>query len=108
MVDLLHEHSVNVVIISARRSFFDQVQAAVRACELGGIEVWLMADFFKTQISRTTFDDFFGQAIMAFRAVAEASWQSVGKQLLDFLEAVGLLHRLALPFALVALMVQVT
>lgn len=108
MVDLLHEHSVNAVIISAKRSFFDQVEAAVRACELEGIEVWLMADFFRTQISRTTFDDFFGQSIMVFRAVPEASWQGVGKQLLDFFGAAALLIVLAPCLALVSVLIKFT
>jgi exopolysaccharide biosynthesis polyprenyl glycosylphosphotransferase len=108
LVELLHEHSVNGVIISAKRSFFDQVEEAVRACELEGIEVWLMADFFKTQISRTTFDDFYGQAIMVFRAVPEASWESVAKQLIDFFGAAALLTILALPAVIVALLIKLT
>jgi exopolysaccharide biosynthesis polyprenyl glycosylphosphotransferase len=108
LVELLHEHSVNGVIISAKRSFFDQVEAAVRVCELEGIEVWLMADFFKTQISRTSFDDFYGHAIMVFRAVPEASWESVAKQLIDFFGAAALLLILALPLALVAVLIKIT
>src|SRR5215472_2057834 len=102
LVDLLHEHSVNGVIISAKRSFFDKVEDAVRVCELEGVEVWLMADFFKTQISRTSFDDFYGQAIMVFRAVPEASWASVAKHLIDFFGAAALLVLLAPVLALVA------
>jgi exopolysaccharide biosynthesis polyprenyl glycosylphosphotransferase len=108
LVELLHEHSVNGVIISAKRSFFDQVEAAVRVCELEGVEVWLMADFFKTQISRTSFDDFYGHAIMVFRAVPEASWESVAKHLIDFFGAVALLVILAPLLALVALVVKFT
>lgn len=108
MVDLLHEHSVNGVIISAKRSFFDQVEAAVRACELEGIEVWLMADFFKTQISRTSFDDFHGHAIMVFRAVPEASWESVAKHLLDFFGAAALLVLLTPLLLVVAALVKLT
>jgi len=108
LVELLHEHSVNGVIISAKRSFFDQVEAAVRACELEGIEVWLMADFFKTQISRTSFDDFYGHAIMVFRAVPEASWEGVAKQLIDFFGAASLLVLLAPFLAICALVVRLT
>ncbi len=108
LVELLHEHSVNGVIISAKRSFFDQVEAAVRVCELEGVEVWLMADFFKTQIARATFDDFYGHAIMVFRAVPEASWESVAKQLIDFFGAATLLLVLAPLLALVALSVKLT
>ena len=108
LVDLLHEHSVNGVIISAKRSFFDQVEAAVRVCELEGVEVWLMADFFKTQISRTSFDDFYGQAIMVFRAVPESSWESVAKQLIDFFGAAALLTIFAVPGIVVALAVKLS
>src|SRR5262245_34996396 len=43
LVDLLHEHSINGVIVSAKRSFFDQVEQAIHACELEGVEVWLVA-----------------------------------------------------------------
>ena len=42
LVELLHEHSVNGVLVSAKRSLFDQVEAAIRACELEGVEVWLV------------------------------------------------------------------
>jgi exopolysaccharide biosynthesis polyprenyl glycosylphosphotransferase len=108
LVELLHEHSVNGVIISAKSSSFDQVDTAIRACELEGVEVWLMADFFKTQISRTTFDDFYGQAIMVFRAVPEASWENVAKQLIDFFGAATLLIVFAVPATIVALLVKRT
>ena len=91
LVELLHEHSINGVIVSAKRSFFDQVEVAINACELEGIEVWLVADFFKTQISRTSFDDFYGQPVLVFRTVPEGSWESVLKQMMDFVGALVLL-----------------
>ena len=56
----------------------------IRACELEGVEVWLIADFFKTQISRTSFDDFYGRPVLVFRSAPETSWQGVGKQVIDF------------------------
>src|SRR6185312_8035488 len=60
LVELLHEYSVNGVILSAKHAYFEHVEQAIRACELEGVEAWLVADFFKTQISRTSFDDFYG------------------------------------------------
>jgi exopolysaccharide biosynthesis polyprenyl glycosylphosphotransferase len=108
LIDLLHEHSVNGVIICAKRALFDQIEAAIRACELEGIEVWLMADFFKTQISRTSFDDFYGQPVLVFRTVPENSWQSMTKQLIDLVGALVALIILS-PFLLViALVVKFT
>jgi exopolysaccharide biosynthesis polyprenyl glycosylphosphotransferase len=108
LVELLHEHSVNGVILSGRHSNFEQVEKVIHACELEGVEAWLVADFFKTQISRASFDDFFGWPVMVFRTIPEASWQSVVKQLVDYVGALLLLLVLA-PFLVVfALLVRLT
>jgi exopolysaccharide biosynthesis polyprenyl glycosylphosphotransferase len=108
LVELLHEHSVNGVILSAKHTYLEQVEAAIRACELEGVEAWLVADFFKTQISRTSFDDFYGWPVLVFRSVPEASWQVVGKQMLDFFGALLLLLVTALPLGVVALLIKLT
>jgi exopolysaccharide biosynthesis polyprenyl glycosylphosphotransferase len=108
LVDLLHEHSINGVIIAAKRSSFDQVEAAITACELEGVEVWLMADFFKTQISRTSLDDFYGQPMLVFRTAPEASLQGVLKQVLDFIGALILLVIFTVPLLIVALIIKLT
>src|SRR5215469_10429606 len=91
LVEMLHDYSVNGVILSGNRAYFDQVDAAIRTCELEGVEVWLVADFFKTQICRTSLDDFLGKPVLVFRSTPEASWQSVTKQLIDFFGALALL-----------------
>jgi exopolysaccharide biosynthesis polyprenyl glycosylphosphotransferase len=106
LVELLHEHSINGVIVSAKRAFFDQVETAINACELEGIEVWLVADFFKTQISRTSFDDFYGQPVLVFRTVPEASWESVLKQVMDFVGALLLLILFSPAMILAALTIK--
>ena len=108
LVELLHEHSVNGVILSAKHAYFGQVEAAIRACELEGVEAWLVADFFRTQISRTSFDDFHGWPVLVFRSAPEASWQAVGKQVLDFMGALGLLLLMSVPLGVVALLVKMT
>ncbi|HTR41835.1 MAG TPA: hypothetical protein VMH87_09495, partial [Pseudomonadales bacterium] len=61
---LLHEHSVYGVILSARRTYFEQIENVIKACELEGVEVWLVADFFATQISRTSFDELLGRPLL--------------------------------------------
>ena len=108
LVELLHEHSVNGVILSGRHSNFEQVEEVIHACELEGVEAWLVADFFKTQISRASFDDYFGWPVMVFRATPEASWESVLKLLVDYIGAVLLLILSAIPLVLVALLVKIT
>jgi len=108
LVSMLHEYSVNGVILSAKHSYFEPVEAVIQACELEGVEAWLVADFFKTQISRTSIDDFYGRPVLVFRTTPEASWQGVLKQLLDFFGALVLLILLALPLAIVALLIRLT
>jgi exopolysaccharide biosynthesis polyprenyl glycosylphosphotransferase len=108
LVEMLHEHSANGVILSAKHAYFEQVEAAIRACELEGVEAWLVADFFKGQISRANFDDFYGWPVLVFRSTPDSSWPRVVKQLMD---SVGSLLALAFGwpiFALIALFIKLT
>jgi exopolysaccharide biosynthesis polyprenyl glycosylphosphotransferase len=105
---LLHEHSVNGVIISARHNYFEKVESAIRTCELEGVEVWLVADFFRTQISHTSFDEFHGRPVLVFRTTPDASWQGVLKQVIDFTVALVAIILLAVPFVIVGLAIKLT
>lgn len=102
----LHERSANGVIINARHTYFGQVEKAIQACELEGVEAWLVADFFQTQISRTSFDDFYGRPVLVFRSVPEVSWQGVAKQILDVVAALILVVLLAPLFLAAAIMIK--
>ena len=108
LVKLLHETSANGVIINAKHTFFGQVEKAIHACELEGVEAWLVADFFKTHISQASFDDFYGRPVLVFRSVPEASWQGVFKQALDLTVAFILLSLLLLPFFFIAAAIRLT
>jgi exopolysaccharide biosynthesis polyprenyl glycosylphosphotransferase len=102
IVNLLHDHSVFGVLLSAKHTNFEQVEYVIRACELEGIEVWLIADFFSTQISRTSFDELLGRPLLIFRTTPENSWQSLAKHLLDFFGALILLVLLSPVFLIIA------
>jgi len=110
LVHLLHEHSVNGVLISARHTYFEQVENAIKTCELEGIEAWLVADFFGTQISRARFDELLGHPLLVFRTTPETSWQGVAKQIMDFVGALLLLVLLiVIPvIPLIALAIKLT
>ena len=108
LVELLHEHSVNGVILSAKHAYFEQVEAAIRACELEGVEAWLVADFFRSQISRTSFDDFYGWPVLVFRSTPESSWPRVVKQVIDSVGAFVALVVGSLVFGVVALLIKFT
>jgi len=91
LVKLLHERSPNGVILSARHTYFGQVERAIQACEVEGVDVWLVADFFRTQISRTTFDELYGRPVIVFRSVPEYAWQGIVKQGIDICGALALI-----------------
>jgi len=108
LVQLLHERSVNGVILSAKHTYFEQVEQAIRACELEGVEAWLIADFFKMQISRTSFDDFYGQPVMVFRTTPETGWQSALKRPLDIIVSALVLISLSWMYLLIAVLIKLT
>jgi exopolysaccharide biosynthesis polyprenyl glycosylphosphotransferase len=108
IMSTLHHHSVFGVILSARHTYFEQVEDVIKACELEGVEVWLVADFFATEISRTSFDELLGRPLLIFRTTPEASWQGVIKQLMDIFGALLLLISLSWLFALLAALIRIT
>jgi exopolysaccharide biosynthesis polyprenyl glycosylphosphotransferase len=91
LTTMLHEHSIYGVILSARHTYFEQIENVIKACELEGVEVWLVADFFATQISRTSFDEMLGRPLLIFRTTPESSWHGVVKMLMDLIGSFFLL-----------------
>ncbi len=108
LLELLHFHSANGVILSAKHTYFGQIEKAIQACELEGVETWLLADFFNTQVSRTTLDDFYGRPILVFRSTPEESWQGVAKLLIDVVGAFLMLFILAVPLLIVTVWIKLS
>jgi exopolysaccharide biosynthesis polyprenyl glycosylphosphotransferase len=109
LTHLLHEHSVYGVILSARHTYFEQIESVIKACELEGVEVWLVADFFTNQISRTSFDELMGKPLLIFRTTPESSWHGVVKLLMDFFGSLTLLILIgSWLFPIIALAIKLT
>ena len=108
LVAELHNHSVYGVILSAKHTNFEQVEYVIRACELEGVEVWLVADFFSTQISRTSLDELLGRPLLIFRTTPEASWRIVVKQVMDVAGSFLLLILGSPLFLGIALLIKLT
>jgi len=108
LIELLHEHSVSGVFVTARHAHLDRVESVIQLCEVEGVEAWLVADFFATQIARASFDEMFGKPLLVFRTTPEASWQSITKLLLDFFGALALIILTGLPMLIIALWIKLT
>ena len=87
LIRLLHEYSASGVIINARHTYFGEIEKAIQACELEGLEAWLVADFFKTSISRISLDELQRRPMLVFQSAPEVSWQSVMKRIMDIIGA---------------------
>ncbi len=101
LAETLHDTSANAVIVSPRQALFGTIEQAIQVCELEGVDVWLLADFFQTRLSRASADELHGHPVLVFRTGPEASWQALAKTGIDFAGAAFLLL-FALPIMAVA------
>ena len=108
LVKLLHKLSPNGVILNAKHTFFGRVEKAIQVCEREGIEAWLVADFFQTQVSRTSFDDLYGRPVMVFRSTPENSWEQVIKLMIDVAGALVLIVLSSPLFLFASLAIRLT
>ncbi|MGD0349313.1 MAG: sugar transferase [Verrucomicrobiota bacterium] len=108
LIELLHEYSASGVIVSAKQAYFERVESVIKVCELEGVDAWLMADFFGTQIAHASLDELFGYPLLVFRSAPETSWQSLAKMLMDFFGALTLLLVAAVPMLFIALLIKLT
>jgi exopolysaccharide biosynthesis polyprenyl glycosylphosphotransferase len=108
LIEMLHEHSASSVLVSAKHANFERVENVIRLCETEGVETWLVADFFATQIARASFDELFGHPLIVFRSAPETSWQMIAKQLLDFFGALVSLLVFGPLMLIIALLIKFT
>ncbi|MCW1912697.1 sugar transferase [Luteolibacter sp. GHJ8] len=80
---LLKEKSVERVIFAARDTEFGKVAEGVEACELQGVEAWIVASFIRTQIARPTFDVIGKKPMLVLRSTPELSWELACKAVID-------------------------
>lgn len=89
---MLHRYPVGCVVFNVSQTAFGEIEKAILACEVEGVEAWLVADFVKTSIARATVDDFYGKPLLIFRTTPEISWQLVAKRIIDVIgSTLGLL-----------------
>ena len=103
MIEALHKYSVSRVIFAAGHGHLNRLEEAIGACEIEGVEAWLVADFIKTAIARPTFDLFGSRPMLVFRTTPEVSWAFLVKGGIDLLGA-SVLLLLSSPLFLVAVL----
>lgn len=108
LIEALHKHSISRVIFAGAHSRMNRVQEAIGACEIEGVEAWLMADFIKTSIARPDFDVFRNQPVLVFRTTPAISWALFLKGVIDFIGALFLLVVTSPLFLLAAIWIKLS
>src|SRR6202011_6118415 len=108
LVEAMHRHAVTRVIFAAGHSQLNRVVQAISACEIEGVPAWLVADFIQTSIAKPDFDAFAGRPMLVFRSTPEVSWALLVKATIDRVCAALSLLVMAVPMAIVALIISIT
>lgn len=105
---LLHEQSPNIVFVSGRHSYFSEIEEIIRYCELEGVDVWVTADFFKSQPCKPSIETMGGSPILAFRTAPDFSFQSLAKVIFDYISSFFALLCLSPLFLIIAMAIKIT
>ena len=108
LVEAMHRHAVTRVIFAAGHSQLNRVEQAISACEIEGVPAWLVADFIQTSIAKPDFDALAGRPMLVFRSTPEVSWALLVKATIDRVGAALSLLVMAVPMAIVALIISIT
>jgi exopolysaccharide biosynthesis polyprenyl glycosylphosphotransferase len=108
LIEAMHRHTVARVIFAAGHSQLNRVEQAIGACEIEGVPAWLVADFIQTSIAKPHFDALAGRPMLVFRSTPEVSWALLVKGTIDRVLAFVALLVMALPMAIVALIIKLT
>jgi exopolysaccharide biosynthesis polyprenyl glycosylphosphotransferase len=108
LIERLHKHSVSRVIFAGGHSMLETLQEAIRACEIEGVEAWLVADFIQLSIARPTFDVFGHRPMLVFRTTPDISWALLLKSVIDRVGAVAGLILFTVPMCVIALAIRLT
>src|SRR6202162_1311320 len=108
LVEAMHQHAVSRVVFAAGHSRLNRVEEAISACEVEGVPAWLVADFIQTSIAKPDFDAFAGRPMLVFRSTPEVSWALLIKDIFDRVVAFIALVVMAIPMAVVALIIRVS
>jgi exopolysaccharide biosynthesis polyprenyl glycosylphosphotransferase len=83
MSRILTAEPYDQVIFAVGKRHLHEIEDPVHACELQGIDAWLIADFFQRAITRVKFEQFHNLPVLAFSSTPEFSWSLLFKSVFD-------------------------
>lgn len=105
---ILSTSQYDEVIFAVGKRHLHEVEDAIYACELQGIDAWLIADFFKADIAKVKFEEFHDLPALVFTTTPEFSWSLMLKSGFDRAAAVVLLILTSPLFGIVPVVIKLT
>jgi exopolysaccharide biosynthesis polyprenyl glycosylphosphotransferase len=106
LVHTLHSVPVDCVMLQVDKSTIDKLDEVLHACELEGVEVWMMADLLQPKIARTEIDQLGGRPVVVYRSTPAPSWRTAVKRTID-LVATGFALAIIGPFIILPAMIAI-
>ncbi len=108
MSRLLTAQPYDQVIFAVGKRHLHEIEDPVRACELQGIDAWLIADFFQRAVTRVKFEEFHNLPVLAFSSTPDFSWSLLFKSVFDRVGAFVLLVLSSPLFIIVPVAIKLT
>ena len=105
---LLHQHSVNLVVVDLAGLAPADVLPALAACEREGVETVVRAGIFHTPVFRPEIDSLAGEPVICYRAQSAPASYLLAKRVFDYVAAAILLGLLLPVFAIIAAAIKFT
>ena len=106
---IIDREPVDAVMVALPiRSCYEQMQWIIARCELQGIPVHLLADFFPLKIVRPWPTEFEGVPLLTLAAGPSAAWHDTLKRLFDIVVAIGMVGLLAPVLLLTAFVIKIS
>lgn len=83
LIRAMHEHSVTRVIFVGGRTQLHLVEEAIQACDIEGVEAWLLADFIQTRNSQPVWSNLSGRPVLVFSSKPGVAWTLAAKRVID-------------------------
>ncbi len=85
IVHALHAQAIDCVALQVGKATIEKLDEVLHACELEGVEVWLMADLLHPKLARTSVEQIGDRPVVVYRTTPDPSWRLVAKRALDVL-----------------------
>jgi exopolysaccharide biosynthesis polyprenyl glycosylphosphotransferase len=105
---ILHQYSVDEVIICASGIEIGKVEEVLETCEREGVQIRINSDFFGKLAKKVTIDEVYGLPIISFITIPDNEWAFYLKRLIDILMSGALLIVLSPFFLVIAILIKMT